>query len=487
MLLPDDRRGSAGQEAVELAELAGLHLDEWQAWVLEHALSEQSDGRWSAFEVVVIVPRQNGKGSILEARQLTGLFLLGERLQVHTAHEFKTCFEHFLRVVTLVESTPDLDRQVLRIRRGAGEQSIELHNGARLRFLARSGSSGRGLSGDVAYLDEAFDLTPAMMGALLPTLSARPNPQLWLTSSAPKADSLVLHRVRERGHTGTPGRLFFAEWGCERDADPRDPANWTASNPGLGIRIGDDTNTARQAIEAELEAMPLPEFLRERLGIPDDPEVDTDVEHRKFVAAWPLRAVAASESMLTGLPITVAIDTSPSGNTAIAVAGLDQRGERRVEVIDHRPGKGWVVARVVEIVTGARPKAHGVEPSPVMRITIDGASPANSLIPDINKALADADIDLTVDIASTRRLTQSCVGLWDGVVEGTVCHIAQVTLDQAVVAAKRRPVGDSWAWGRRATTEDISPLVSTSLALGAWAEHEATPVEDPVSAFVAFV
>jgi hypothetical protein len=64
---------SAGREAVELAALAGLELDEWQAFVLEHALGERADGRWAAFEVGVLVPRQNGKGGILEARELAGL------------------------------------------------------------------------------------------------------------------------------------------------------------------------------------------------------------------------------------------------------------------------------------------------------------------------------------------------------------------------------------------------------------------------------
>src|SRR6185295_13483110 len=91
MNLPVDRRGSAGPEAVDLAELAGLRLDDWQQWILREALSEQANGDWSAFEVAILVSRQNGKGSILEARQLAGLYLLHEGLQVHTAHEFKTC------------------------------------------------------------------------------------------------------------------------------------------------------------------------------------------------------------------------------------------------------------------------------------------------------------------------------------------------------------------------------------------------------------
>src|SRR5262245_51350047 len=70
------RRSSAGSEAVDLAASAGLVLDAWQAQVLEDALGERVPGeKWSSMEVGVIVPRQNGKGSILEARELAGLFL----------------------------------------------------------------------------------------------------------------------------------------------------------------------------------------------------------------------------------------------------------------------------------------------------------------------------------------------------------------------------------------------------------------------------
>jgi len=49
--VPATRLSSSGQEAVELAALAGLKLDPWQQHVLDLGLSEREDGRWSAFEV----------------------------------------------------------------------------------------------------------------------------------------------------------------------------------------------------------------------------------------------------------------------------------------------------------------------------------------------------------------------------------------------------------------------------------------------------
>lgn len=64
-------------------------LDEWQRFALDCMLGERADGKWAAFETALIVPRQNGKGSVLEARELAGLFLFGEQLILHSAHEFQ--------------------------------------------------------------------------------------------------------------------------------------------------------------------------------------------------------------------------------------------------------------------------------------------------------------------------------------------------------------------------------------------------------------
>lgn len=85
--LPDSDSVSAGQDAIALASMAGLRLDDWQKFVLVNSLAKAGD-KWAAFEVLCILSRQNGKGAILEARELAGLFLFNEKLIIHTAHEF---------------------------------------------------------------------------------------------------------------------------------------------------------------------------------------------------------------------------------------------------------------------------------------------------------------------------------------------------------------------------------------------------------------
>src|SRR3954467_11594674 len=71
---------SSGQEAIDLAASAGLILDDWQQLSLLIGLGEAGLGKWAAFVVALIVARQDGKGSILEALELYWLFGTGERL-----------------------------------------------------------------------------------------------------------------------------------------------------------------------------------------------------------------------------------------------------------------------------------------------------------------------------------------------------------------------------------------------------------------------
>jgi hypothetical protein len=67
----------------------------------------------------------------------------------------------------LIENIPELDAKVAKVFTSHGSEGIELKNGNRLRFIARSAGSGRGFSAQSIYLDEAYTLTQAQMAAML--------------------------------------------------------------------------------------------------------------------------------------------------------------------------------------------------------------------------------------------------------------------------------------------------------------------------------
>jgi phage terminase large subunit-like protein len=164
----------------DLCAAFGLELDEWQEEVLRAGLGERSDGRWAARQVGCSTPRQNGKTMLIVARVLAGLLLFEEQLIIVSAHRQDTARETFFRLVQIIDESPDLKNRVDFIARSEMREFIRLKSGQEVRFKARSSGSGRGFSSDCLLLDEAQILGAAAWSAILPTMSARPNPQVWL-------------------------------------------------------------------------------------------------------------------------------------------------------------------------------------------------------------------------------------------------------------------------------------------------------------------
>lgn len=461
-----EHASTTGPEAVELAAAVGLHLDPWQQRVLTHGLGERADGRWSAFETVVNVPRQNGKGGIIEARQLAGLFLLGERLIIHSAHEVKTSLEAFRRLLALIEGSDMLRARVRRVSRTNGDEGIELKSGARIRFMARSKGAGRGFSADCVFLDEAMILGDSEMGAIMPTLSAMPDPQLWYLGSAGiGSPSVQLGRLRRRALAGGDEALAYMEWSIDPHADEcladcaehdglNSPEAWARANPAMGIRV------SQEHIGRERASMSDEVFGRERLGVGDYPSDGSDAW--KVVGEKPWRALTDGTSEATG-SLVFAVDATPErSHAAIGVAGAAGDHATHVEIIDHRPGLSWVVECVVNLTEGH--ESHGV--------VVDPGGPAGSLIPDLQRR------GVNVIETTAREVGRACGMFYDAITDQSLVHLDQAPLATALAGAEQRTLGDAWAWARRGVSVDICPLMAVTLAAwGLWTHEEEEPPE----------
>lgn len=464
---------SAGSDAVQLAAEAGLFLDAWQQAVVMDLLAEKSGPGgpvWNTFESALVVPRQNGKNAILEAVELAALFVFEEKLIIHTAHLFSTAVEAFIRIRSLIENNPDFDSKVSRIRTGKGDEAIELKSGQRLRFMSRSGSSGRGFSCDRLIYDEAYELPEETVAASLPTMAARPNPQVMYTSSAPTGStkSDVLRRVMARGRlepvekNGPPRspdkNLCYIEFSADPKADLDDPAVWAAANPGVGAgRIDLDF------IAKEREAMSEIAFARERLGILDEHQGATVID----LDVW---AGQADELSSPVDPVAFAIDVSPdSAWSSIAVCGRRADRKMHVEVVERRKGTGWVVDRIEELVASWQP----------VSVTLDAIGPAGALLP------AFTERGIGIEVVSMTQYGQACALFKNAVDDKELFHKGQTGLTAALESGRKRPLGDAglWGWHRRDTT-DITPLVASTLAVFAFSRGAVAPEPDDNRVFV---
>jgi hypothetical protein len=380
-----------------------------------------------------------------------------------------------MRLRSLIESSEFAD-EVAKVYTANGKEAIILKNGCRVKFMARSRGGGRGFSGDRIIFDEAYDLDPKALGAMVPTMAARSmqgdsNPQIWYVSSAPHSDSVVLHGVRSRATSGGDvGRLFYAEWSAGTN-DPEDIDGWYQANPALGIRISEDF--VRDEMQALLHTPG--EFLRERLGIPDPLPEDSAAREPKLPAdAWASTVVYSPVPINPG-EIVLSFDVSPGGewsSIAIAAGSLDAP---YVEVIEHQAGTGWLPGRLVELVQRWQP----------MSLVCDSGGPAGSVVGAVVHALRLAGVSSDLLHQTTfGEMKQACGAFYADVVEGRLRRPPnQGPLDNAAADAAERRLGESWAWDRRSATVPISPLVAVTLARSLLGDKP-TKLTHSASAFV---
>jgi hypothetical protein len=274
---------------------------------------------------------------------------------MHSAHEYKTAAEAFLRIKTVIENHDELRKACKRPRTSHGEEGIELLNGNRLRFVARSKGSGRGFSGDCVILDEAYELGPEQMAAMLPTCRpgrtrscGTPRRRAW----SPRASCGRSGSAASRALAG-PGVLRVVGGPA---GGPDDREAWAQANPALGIRISE------QFIERERDAMPDVEFKRERMGVWDDASTQAVIP----LDVWESLIDRTSQPLD---PVTFAVDIAPDRS-----ASSDRRrgspGGRihpHVEVAENRLGTAWVVDRLIEMRRWSKPAGADRQRLPRLR------------------------------------------------------------------------------------------------------------------------
>lgn len=445
----------AGLEAIDLAESVGLRLDPWQQLVVRVALAEQANGKYAASEVGFLVARQNGKGGILEAIALHGMFLVGDPLTLWTAHQTKTSFEAFQRVKGWIEGSADLSRKVKAINNAHGEEGITLVKGTasnggsvRLRFVARSKSSGRGFSPQRVILDEAQELSAVAVAALIPAMRAQPNKQSIYCGTVPGPDTNYPEhwtRIRDRGRGGESRKLAWLEWTPKDSDDPikaakidlDSPRVHAESNPAIGYRV-DPAGIADECAELGPE-----DAARELFSIWPSAGKGEGIFGN---AAWAACRVDPKQPPTRGLVLGVAV--SIDRKWASLGAAVRDEGRVLLAAVDRRERSEWVVDEVVRI--------HGERPG--LRVVIDSKGPGSKLIQPLEAA------GVNVTAVGLNEVCDASADMEDAVQARTVAHMNHPELNDAHSAAVWRDVGDRQAIGRKASHDDVSMLEAVTLA-----------------------
>jgi phage terminase large subunit-like protein len=435
-------RRTLGGAAANVAKQLGIPLMPWQRQVLDVALEiAPSTGRLVYREVICGTPRQSGKTTLLLTLMLTRALMAPQQQIRYTAQTGADA-----RKKLIDDWTPLLDSsrfsELYRKRMTNGHEALRFRNGSHVGLVATTAKSGHGGTIDLAILDEAFAHPDARLEqAMKPAMITRPQPQLWIVSTAGTmtASPYLLGKVqggREIAEAALTHSVAYFEWSADEDLDPADPATWWSCMPALGHTV------TEEAVASDFASMERHEFERAYLNRWTTALSDPVIALEDWIAL-------ADQSSVLQDPVTLAVDVSPDRSRAsIGAAGKRSDGLWHLEVVEAKQGTSWVVQRLSEIVRSHRVNA----------VIYDPGSPAGSL----SAQMAELSAELVP--VSARQLADACGLLYDGVTEQALRHLGTSELVSALDGAAKRPLGDAWAWSRKSSAIDISPLVACTLA-----------------------
>lgn len=266
-------RPTHGVAVATVAGRLGLELLPWQAAVVDTALEHEA-GRFTYRDVVVTVPRQSGKTTLIVAVMVWRMLAApGQRVAYMAQTRLAARGKLFDTWWPMLRRSPLAS--LFTLTRATGAESLRAANGSILSILSADEAAGHGETLDLAVLDEAWALDAAAEQAVRPAMVTRRNAQLWLLSTAGTARSVFWRQKVDAGRTasssGLDGMAFF-EWSAAAEADPGDPEVWRGCMPALGLTVDEAT------MQADLASMPPGEFRRAYLNQwPDESDAGWNV------------------------------------------------------------------------------------------------------------------------------------------------------------------------------------------------------------------
>lgn len=418
----------------------------WQ-WDVAYTAAELNDAGtgWRYPIVVLSVPRRAGKTMLTLATNLAALDITADARCWYTAQRRETAAKLFRdEWVPLLEPLARL----YRLRKSQGSEGVHKRRGSsRLQLFAPTADALHSTNVDTATVDEAwwFDVVEgeAIEAGITPAQLTRPWRQLWIVSAGGTVESTWWDRWLTAAAAGVPGVALF-DYGADArapDYDPGNPAVWARSHPTAGVAFPLEVleqEWVRRRDDASFERSYLNVWAR-----PSEILAAGGLD----LAAW--RAAAHPDitaPRVTAIALDIAADRSAA---AIATAGpIAER--MAVQIIDARPGVGWLAAAV----RAARARHRGA-------VVVADSLVAAGAVAELERA------GVSVIPIGARDHAQACGAFVDRLAAATVTHRAQGVLDDAVMGAARRPLGDAWLWSRARSQADICPLVAVTLA--AWA------------------
>jgi len=457
LIMPSGIVSTAWPSVASQLERMELPLDRWQQGLCQAILAKREDGQYACGVggAVASIPRQSGKTYTIGALIFALCMASPGLLVLWSAHRTRTHNETF-KTMDSMANRKAIAPFIENVRKANGEQEVEFTNGSRILFGAREAGFGRGFAMvDVVVLDEAQILTEKAMEDMVPATNAADNGLVIMVGTPPRPidPGEVFINRRAEALSGEDEDVLFVELSADEDADLDDRKQWAKANPSFPHRTSETAILRMRKLLGSDDS-----FRREALGIWDS----TQGSHAFGRGMWEaVEKVGRPRGLELGaLGVAVSIDLEKA---AIVGAAETEDEKNLVRPLQHGPNPdAWLVDAVVE-----RQEKHQVP------VIIDGKGPAADFIEPLKDRLGDSLI-----VVVLQDVMDACSKIYKSVRSGDFVHSVDGEhdeLDIAVRDAVKRDVGDRWAWGRRKSGLDISPLEAATLAVWGLSSEKAKP------------
>lgn len=416
----------------------------WQGWAVDVMTHRKRfDGglvSWAADNVALVVPRQNGKGDVIEHRELLGALIFGEQNIMHSAHLLETAEAAWGRMLNRVEANPHLAKRLKKVDRSNGRKAIHFTNGSSIFYRSRSEKSSRGLQYELIVYDEAMYVTDEQIAALSPTQTAQAHSQSLFVFTGLFAESGFMHQARRTVIEGNGEGWAWLEWAIDDPEKTTDDAWVRAVNPSVT-----DGLIRFEKLAAQRSKMGRDKFAREHCNVHDFPvSAQSDINPERLAELTDPESTPGP-SVVLGLH--VARDLSRAW---IVVASERTDGRIHVELAESKEGLAWVPAWLQY----ARDH-HGIT-TPVY---LSAAMAAGNLTTKLD--------ELYIKWADIRggAWFRACDVFMEAYLDATLVHLGQPELVNSLVGArlKDKGMGRMWDWAN--SLDELGPTVAATHAV----------------------
>lgn len=459
-------RRTYGSEIVSVARKLGTPPMPWQRYAADllgeiHPIT----GLPAYRDIFITVPRQSGKTTIYLSVQIHRCLAprwAHPQRSLYSAHTGKDARDKWVHelfpMIEKSEIAPFLDG---RPRTGMGNEYVKFRTGSMIMLVSSSSSIGHGKTAHQAAVDEIWhDSDYTREQGIRPTMTTINDAQILNCSTAGTEVSIVYNQKVKAGRKAVEDDLghglAYIEYSAPGgvDWDPDDEESYFTFMPALCPNPRYDSDgcvcapngewrhtIGLSTIRTERQSLPTSEFMRAYGNVPSTAHDDRTIPQKAWEGVQDPSAAPAGE-LLFG------VDAPDERDTA-AIVSLGENKD--LELIEYRPGVGWLVDRALDLYE----RWDG-------KFVIDKSGPIGYLVEDFKRA------GIPVVGLTQEDFMQGCGRIYDDIADQKLAVRSSgrywPVLDEAAKGLGARHTGDRRVWSRSMSTSDASPFIAATLA-----------------------